>query len=90
MGRYSKRIKKHNSNDKIMILSEENDMKVEITMEKTMRIAMEFEVSKEQIEDLKCGKNPFFEQMKKEIESGEVEYDYAVNDLEGNEIVQWS
>lgn len=64
-------------------------MKVEITMEKTMRIAMEFEVSKKQVEDLKYGDNPFYEQMKKEIENGEVEYDYAVNDLEGNEIVPW-
>lgn len=54
-----------------------------------MRIAMEFEVSKKQVEDLKYGDNPFYEQMKKEIENGEVEYDYAVNDLEGNEIVPW-
>lgn len=67
-----------------------NDMKIEITMEKIMRIAMDFEVSKEQIEDLKCGKNPFYKQMEKEIENGEVEYDYAVNDMEGNEIVPWS
>lgn len=64
-------------------------MKIEITMEKTMRIAMEFEASKEQIEDLKRGENPFYEQMKKEVENGEVEYDYAVNDPEGNEIVPW-
>lgn len=65
-------------------------MKIEITMERTMRIAMQFEVTKEQIEDLKRGENPFYELMKKEIENGEVEYDYAVNDLEGNEIVPWS
>lgn len=65
-------------------------MKIEITMEKAMRIAMEFEASKEQIEDLKRGENPFYEQMEKEVENGEVEYDYAVNDLAGNEIVPWS
>lgn len=62
-------------------------MKIEITMEKTMRIAMEFEVTEEQIEALKCGENPFYEQMEKEIENGDVEYDYAVNDIHGNEIV---
>ena len=62
-------------------------MKIEITMEKTMRIAMEFEATKEQINNLKCGENPFYEQMEKEVENGEVEYDYAVNDLAGNEIV---
>lgn len=65
-------------------------MKIEITMEKTMRITMEFDATEEQIEDLKHGENPFYEQMKKEVENGEVEYDYAVNDLEGNEIVPWS
>lgn len=65
-------------------------MKVEITMEKTMRIAMQFDATEEQIEDLKCGENPFYEQMEKEVENGEVEYDYAVTDLEGNEIVPWS
>ena len=65
-------------------------MKIEITMEKIMRIAMEFDATEEQIEDLKRGENPFYEQMEKEVENGEVEYDYAVNDLEGNEIVPWS
>lgn len=65
-------------------------MKIEITMEKTMRIAMEFDATEEQIEDLKRGENPFYEQMEREVENGEVEYDYAVNDLEGNEIVPWS
>lgn len=65
-------------------------MKIEITMEKRMRISMEFEASKEHIEDLKRGENPFYEQMKKEIENGEIEYDYAVNDMKGNEIVPWS
>lgn len=65
-------------------------MKVEITMEKTMRIAMEFDATEEQIEDLKRGENPFYEQMEKEVENGEVEYDYAVTDLEGNEIIPWS
>lgn len=67
-------------------------MKIEITMEKTTRVAMEFEATEEQIESLKRGENPFFTQMKNEIESevGEVEYDYTVNDLDGNEIVPWS
>ena len=66
--------------------------KVEITMEKTIRVAMEFDVTEEQLEDLKCGENPFYEQMEKEIESeaGNIEDDYAVNDIDGNEIVPWN
>ena len=66
-------------------------MKIEITMEKITRVAMEFEATEEQIEDLKHGENPFYEQMEKEIESesGSIEYNYTVNDLNGNEIVPW-
>lgn len=65
-------------------------MRIEITMEKTMRIAKEFDVTENQLEDLKRGENPFYDEMEKEIETGDVEYDYAVNDLNGNEIVPWS
>lgn len=66
-------------------------MKIKITMEKTIRVAMEFEATKKQIKNLKCGENPFCEQMEKEMEYGaeSIEYDYAVNDLDGNEIVPW-
>lgn len=64
-------------------------MKVEITMEKVMRVAMEFDVTDEQLEALENGDNPFYEQMEAEIDNGEVEYNYAVDDLDGNEIVPW-
>lgn len=67
-------------------------MRIEITMEKTTRVAMEIEATEEQIVALKNGKNPFYEQMEKEIKAGagNIEYNYAVNDLGGNEIVPWS
>lgn len=64
-------------------------MKVEITMEKVMRVSMEFDVTDEQLEALENGDNPFYEQMEVEIDNGEVEYNYAVDDLDGNEIVPW-
>ena len=64
-------------------------MKVEITMEKTMRVAMEFDVTEEQLEQLKSGINPFEAKMEKELKNGNIQYDYTVNDLEGREIVGW-
>ena len=67
-------------------------MKVEITVVKTQRVAMEVEVTEEQLEQLKLGENPFYEDFEKELsnETGDIEYDYSVNDLDGNEIVSWS
>ena len=67
-------------------------MKVAITVEKTQRVAMEVEVTEEQLEQLKLGENPFYEDFEKELsnETGDIEYDYSVNDLDGNEIVSWS
>lgn len=65
-------------------------MRIEITMEKVQRVSMEFEITEEQLERLKCGENLFYEQMENEIESGCVEYDYTVYDLDGNEIVPWN
>ena len=67
-------------------------MKVEITVEKTQRVAMEVEVTEKQLEQLKLGENLFYEDFEKELsnETGDIEYDYSVNDLDGNEIVSWS
>lgn len=64
-------------------------MKVEITMEKTIRIAKVFDVTEEQLDDLIRGENPFFDELEEEIETGDIEYDYAVNDIDGNEIIPW-
>lgn len=65
-------------------------MKVEITMEKTIRMAKVFEVTEEQINELINGENPFYDEMEKELEQdGWVEYDYTVNDEEGNTLVDW-
>ena len=64
--------------------------KVEITMEKTMRVAMEFDATEEQIEMLERGENPFAEEMEKELEHGDIEYDYAAVDQEtGLDIKTW-
>ena len=64
--------------------------KVEITMEKTMRVAMEFDATEEQIEMLERGENPFAEEMEKELKTGDIEYDYAaVNQETGLDIKTW-
>ena len=64
--------------------------KVEITMEKTMRVAMEFDATEEQIEMLERGENPFAEEMEKELKNGDIEYDYAtVNQETGLDIKTW-
>ena len=64
--------------------------KVEITMEKTIRVAMEFDATEEQIEMLERGENPFAEEMEKELKNGDIEYDYAaVNQETGLDIKTW-
>ena len=65
--------------------------RVEITMEKTYRVTMEFEATEEQIERLERGDNPFAEEMEKELNNGDVEYDYAAVNLDTNEdIMTWN
>lgn len=63
--------------------------RVEITLEQTKRVAMEFDVTDEQLEMLRNGQNPFADEMEKELDSGDLEYDYAVNDMEGRTLVDW-
>jgi len=67
-------------------------MKVEITMEITKRMSKEFDVTEEELMQLKNGENPFNQEMEYEIESGvgDLEIDYSVNDECGNTIVDWS
>lgn len=65
------------------------NMVIEITMEKTQRISKEFEVTEEQLEALKLGINLFQDDLEKELESGDCEYDFAVNDENGIIIVDW-
>lgn len=66
-------------------------MRIEVIMEKTMRVAMEFDASEEQVRMLECGENPFEAEMEKELESGDVEYDYAAVNLEtGLDIKTWN
>ena len=64
--------------------------KVEITMEKRCRVAMEFDATEEQIKMLERGENPFAEEMEKELKNGDIEYDYAaVNQGTGLDIKTW-
>ena len=64
--------------------------RVEITMEKILRVAMEFDATEEQIEMLECGENPFYDIMERRLDHGDVEYDYAVVDVDTDEeIVPW-
>ena len=65
-------------------------IRIEITMEKTQRAAKEFNVTQKQLKSLKSGIDLFREEMEAEIESGDCEYDYAVNDADGRTIVDWS
>lgn len=63
---------------------------VEITMEKVQRVAKEYDVTEDQMQELIMGINPFREDMEQKMESGVCEYDYTVNDDSGQILVDWS
>lgn len=68
-----------------------NMARVEVTVEKVYRVAMEFEATEEQIESLRYGDNPFSEIMEPELANGDVEYDFAaVNTDTGEQIMDWN
>lgn len=76
--------------DKNIILKQDTDkMEIEITLERTQRISNQVEVTKEQLQMLESGENPFQEEMEEHLDDGIFEYDYAVCDLEGNTLVDW-
>ena len=63
---------------------------VEVTMEKTLRVAMEFDAMEGEMEMLENGINPFQDEMEVELCNGDVEYDYAaVNQDTGITIKEW-
>jgi len=66
--------------------------RVEITLEQTKRVCMEFDVTEEQLEMLQNGENPFADEMIDRLDWNDcnLEYDYAVNDMDGNTLVDWS
>ena len=64
-------------------------MRVQITMEKTLRVAKEYDVTQEELEQLRSGVNPFYDDLESELDGGDVEYDYAVTDEYGDDIVPW-
>lgn len=53
-------------------------MIIEITMEKTQRTAKRFEVTEEQLKDLKFEISQFLDELETKIDGGDCEYDYAV------------
>ena len=68
--------------------------KIEITMEKAIRQAREFEVADEQFEEIKrTGRipNKLFDEMESILDetSSDVEYDYAVADETGRSVIEW-
>lgn len=63
--------------------------KVEITMERSVRICKEFVVTNEQLEDLKAGINPFHGEFESDLLTGDGDYDFAVCDEKGMTIVDW-
>lgn len=64
--------------------------RVEVTMEKTLRVAMEFEATEEDIEMLEMGINTFQDEMEEELKNGDIEYDFAaVNQDRGITIKEW-
>ena len=65
-------------------------MRVEITLEETRRVSMEFDVTEEEFEMLQNGENPFEDELMMNIDNAFVEYDYAVSDMEGRTLVDWS
>ncbi len=72
-------------------MSKSNEMvKIDITVERTVRICKEFEVTKEQLEELRNGINPFFDEFESDLLSGDGEYDYSVNDTKGRTLVDWN
>lgn len=51
---------------------------------------MEFDATEKQIKMLESGENPFADKMEKELEAGDVEYNYAaVNVNTGKDIMTW-
>ena len=64
-------------------------MKVEIVLEEVRRVAMEFEVSEEELKALENSRNPFEHEMMDELPYGYTRYDYTVNDMEGRTLVDW-
>ena len=79
------------------LLTKEGDMrKIEITMEKVLRQAREFEVTDEQFEEIKrTGRIPdkLFDEMESILDETssdvEYEYDYAVADEAGRSVIEW-
>lgn len=65
-------------------------MRIEVTLEKTQRVCLEFNATEEELERLKNGDNPFQKQLEEELKNGDEYYDYAVNDGNGREIVPFS
>lgn len=67
--------------------------RIKITFEKTTRISKEYDVPEEVLEEIKNGEMPFWDELTNTVDENEsgcdLEYDYVVNDENGNTIVDW-
>lgn len=65
-------------------------MEVMITHVKRISVTKKYNVTEKQLDQLKHGENPFFDEFEKDIESGNVLYDYVVLNEDDQEIVPLS
>lgn len=65
---------------------------ITLAVRKTAETSQTFEVTEDQLARLMNGDNPFYEEMEKKLEKdGEVRWDYAVLDADGEKyLVPWS
>lgn len=73
-----------------LLSSKEGMVKIEVTLEKSMRVCQEFEATEKQLYQLIRGTNPFQEELESMLESGYVEYNYSVYGENGVIIVNWA
>ena len=66
-------------------------MKVEITFEKTFRVSDEFDITEEELNGLRSGDIPdrIYSRLEETVLSGDTEYEYAVDDEHGKNIISW-
>ena len=67
-------------------------MKIEITIEKIIRVAKEIEVTEAEFDAIRNGDDPFILGLitDEDFVGGNEETNFCVNDMEGRKIVNWN
>lgn len=67
-------------------------MKVEITVEKIIRVSKEIEVTETEFESLQNGENPFMLGLidDGDFVGGDVKTNFCINDMDGRTILDWN